>query len=173
MTPEIHKHAAGVFTKRTRLWDPVTGINEYGEAGHEALLPLKTSVYDEIAKGIVRQLSPAKLSSVVSMLKSAVQSRAESVTIQVIEKQNLKAAEKAVSGESDSEDLREELSALRAKIDRMIEAIGKSVPDMNAFASIILRAFTGLRVEMDGRDVGEIVDERLGELYGQRERGEI
>ena len=107
------------------------------------------------------------------MLKSAVQSRAESVTIQVIEKQNLKAAEKAVSGESDSEDLREELSALRAKIDRMIEAIGKSVPDMNAFASIILRAFTGLRVEMDGRDVGEIVDERLGELYGQRERGEI
>lgn len=173
ITPEIHKHAAGVFTKRTRLWDPVTGINEYGEAGHEALLPLKTSVYDEIAKGIVRQLSPAKLSSVVSMLKSAVQSRAESVTIQVIEKQNLKAAEKAVSGESDSEDLREELSALRAKIDRMIEAIGKSVPDMNAFASIILRAFTGLRVEMDGRDVGEIVDERLGELYGQRERGEI
>lgn len=173
MTPEIHKHAAGVFTKRTRLWDPVTGINEYGEAGHEALLPLKTSVYDEIAKGIVRQLSPAKLSGVVSMLKSAVQSRAESVTIQVIEKQNLKAAEKAVSGESDSEDLREELSALRAKIDRMIEAIGKSVPDMNAFASIILRAFTGLRVEMDGRDVGEIVDERLGELYGQRERGEI
>lgn len=173
MTPEIHKHAAGVFTKRTRLWDPVTGINEYGEAGHEALLPLKQSVYNEIAKGIVRQLSPAKLSSVVSMLKSAVQSRAESVTIQVIEKQNLKAAEKAVSGESDSEDLREELSALRAKIDRMIEAIGKSVPDMNAFASIILRAFTGLRVEMDGRDVGEIVDERLGELYGQRERGEI
>lgn len=173
MTPEIHKHAAGVFTKRTRLWDPVTGINEYGEAGHEALLPLKTSVYDEIAKGIVRQLSPAKLSSVVSMLKSAVQSRAESVTIQVIEKQNLKAAEKAVSGESDSEDLREELSALRAKIDRMIKAIGKSVPDMNAFASIILRAFTGLRVEMDGRDVGEIVDERLGEMYGQRERGEI
>lgn len=173
ITPEIHKHAAGVFTKRTRLWDPVTGINEYGEAGHEALLPLKTSVYDEIAKGIVRQLSPAKLSSVVSMLKSAVQSRAESVTIQVIEKQNLKAAEKAVSGESDSEDLREELSALRAKIDRMIKAIGKSVPDMNAFASIILRAFTGLRVEMDGRDVGEIVDERLGEMYGQRERGEI
>lgn len=173
VSPTIHKHAAGVFTKRTRLWDPVTGINEYGEAGHEALLPLKQSVYNEIAKGIVRQLSPAKLSSVVSMLKSAVQSRAENVTIQVIEKQNLKAAEKAVSGESDSEDLRAELSALRAKIDRIIEAIGKSVPDMNAFANIIIRAFTSLRVEMDGRDIGEIVDERLGELYGLREKGAI
>lgn len=171
VSPKIRKHAAGVFTKRTRLWDPVTGINEYGEAGHEALLPLKQSVYDEIAKGIVRQLSPAKLSGLVSTLKSAVQSRAEAVTIQITEKQDLKAAEKAVSAEPDNGELRAEIAVLHEKIDRIIETVRKSAPNMHAFAEIMIQALAGLRVEMDGETVGEVIDERLGELYELREGG--
>lgn len=175
VSPEIHKHAAGVFTKRTRLWDPVTGINEYGEAGHEALLPLKQSVYDEIAKGIVRQLSPAKLSGLVSTLKSAVQSRAEAVTIQVVEKRELDAAEKAVSAESDNSGLRAEVAALRDKLDLVVDTIRSAVPGLNDFASVMTQAFSGLQVVMDNEKVGQLVtpevNVRLNDLYDLEERG--
>lgn len=175
VSPEIHKHAAGVFTKRTRLWDPVTGINEYGEAGHEALLPLKQSVYDEIAKGIVRQLSPAKLSGLVAMLKSAVQSRAEAVTVQVVEKRELNAAEKALSPAPDTDGLRAELAALRDKLDRIVDALRNAVPGLEDIASVMAQAFSGLKVVMDSQPVGRLVtpavNERLNDLYDLEERG--
>lgn len=175
VSPEIHKHAAGVFTKRTRLWDPVTGINEYGEAGHEALLPLKQSVYDEIAKGIVRQLSPAKLSGLVAMLKSAVQSRAEAVTVQVVEKRELNAAEKALSPAPDTDGLRAELAALRDKLDRTVDALRNAVPGLEDIASVMAQAFSGLKVVMDSQPVGRLVtpavNERLNDLYDLEERG--
>jgi hypothetical protein len=84
---QISKHAdgaVGVFTHRTRLWDPVTGVNEYGEKGHEALLPLKQSVYNEIAKGIVRQLSPAKLSGVITAMRESVRSESANTSAAVV-----------------------------------------------------------------------------------------
>ncbi|MEE8706188.1 MAG: tape measure protein, partial [Oscillospiraceae bacterium] len=84
---QISKHAdgaVGVFTHRTRLWDPVTGVNEYGEKGHEALLPLKQSVYNEIAKGIVRQLSPAKLSGVITAMRESVRSASANTSAAVV-----------------------------------------------------------------------------------------
>jgi hypothetical protein len=84
---QINKHAdgaVGVFTHRTRLWDPVTGVNEYGEKGHEALLPLKQSVYNEIAKGIVRQLSPAKLSGVITAMRESVRSESANTSAAVV-----------------------------------------------------------------------------------------
>lgn len=174
-SPEIHKHAAGVFTKRTRLWDPVTGINEYGEAGHEALLPLKQSVYDEIAKGIVRQLSPAKLSGLVAALKSAVQSRAEAVTVQVVEKRELNAAEKALSPAPDTDGLRAELAALRGKLDRTVDALRNAAPGLEDIANVMAQAFSGLKVVMDSQPVGRLVtpavNERLNDLYDLEERG--
>lgn len=174
-SPEIHKHAAGVFTKRTRLWDPVTGINEYGEAGHEALLPLKQSVYDEIAKGIVRQLSPAKLSGLVAALKSAVQSRVEAVTVQVVEKRELNAAEKALSPAPDTDGLRAELAALRGKLDRTVDALRNAAPGLEDIANVMAQAFSGLKVVMDSQPVGRLVtpavNERLNDLYDLEERG--
>jgi tape measure domain-containing protein len=84
---QINKHAdgaVGVFTHRTRLWDPVTGVNEYGEKGHEALLPLKQSVYNEIAKGIVRQFSPAKLSGVITAMRQSVRSESANTSAAVV-----------------------------------------------------------------------------------------
>jgi hypothetical protein len=84
---QINKHAdgaVGVFTHRTRLWDPVTGVNEYGEKGHEALLPLKQSVYNEIAKGIVRQFSPAKLSGVITAMRESVRSESANTSAAVV-----------------------------------------------------------------------------------------
>lgn len=84
---QISKHAdgaVGVFTHRTRLWDPVTGVNEYGEKGHEALLPLKQSVYNEIAKGIVRQFSPAKLSGVITAMRESVRSESANTSAAVV-----------------------------------------------------------------------------------------
>ncbi len=155
MTPEIHKHAAGVFTKRTRLWDPVTGINEYGEAGHEALLPLKTSVYDEIAKGIVRQLSPAKLSGIVDMLRSAVRERNETVTVQVQERRDLRAAEKATLHEEDSgvEELREEVAALSSRMEQVLTLLKEMLGTSKSGANALLQALLGMRIDLDGEAV--------------------
>ena len=177
MTPEIHKHAAGVFTKRTRLWDPVTGINEYGEAGHEALLPLKTSVYDEIAKGIVRQLSPAKLSSVVSMLKSAVRERNDTVTVQVQERRDLRAAEKATLHEEDSgvEELREEVAMLGSRMEQVLTLLKELLGTSKSGANALLQALLGMRIDLDGEAVGRLiapeVNEQLNDLYELEERG--
>lgn len=175
VSPEIHKHAAGVFTKRTRLWDPVTGINEYGEAGHEALLPLKQSVYNEIAKGIVRQLTPAKLSGMMSMLKSAVQSRTESIAVQVVEKRELRAAEKALSSSPETDALRDEITDLREKLGHLVASVGRLLSGMDDKASALLAALMGLRVELDGAAVGRMVtpevNERLNDLYDLEERG--
>ena len=177
MTPEIHKHAAGVFTKRTRLWDPVTGINEYGEAGHEALLPLKTSVYDEIAKGIVRQLSPAKLSGIVDMLRSAVRERNETVTVQVQERRDLRAAEKATLHEEDSgvEDLREEVAALSSRMEQVLTLLKEMLGTSKSGTNALLQALLGMRIDLDGEAVGRLIapeiNERLNDLYELEERG--
>lgn len=177
MTPEIHKHAAGVFTKRTRLWDPVTGINEYGEAGHEALLPLKTSVYDEIAKGIVRQLSPAKLSGIVDMLRSAVRERNETVTVQVQERRDLRAAEKATLHEEDSgvEELREEVAVLGSRMERVLTLLKELLGTSKSGANALLQALLGMRIDLDGEAVGRLIapeiNERLNDLYELEERG--
>lgn len=177
MTPEIHKHAAGVFTKRTRLWDPVTGINEYGEAGHEALLPLKTSVYDEIAKGIVRQLSPAKLSGIVDMLRSAVRERNETVTVQVQERRDLRAAEKATLHEEDSgvEELREEVAVLGSRMEQVLTLLKELLGTSKSGANALLQALLGMRIDLDGEAVGRLIapeiNERLNDLYELEERG--
>ncbi len=177
MTPEIHKHAAGVFTKRTRLWDPVTGINEYGEAGHEALLPLKTSVYDEIAKGIVRQLSPAKLSGIVDMLRSAVRERNETVTVQVQERRDLRAAEKATLHEEDSgvEELREEAAVLGSRMEQVLTLLKELLGTSKSGANALLQALLGMRIDLDGEAVGRLIapeiNERLNDLYELEERG--
>ena len=177
MTPEIHKHAAGVFTKRTRLWDPVTGINEYGEAGHEALLPLKTSVYDEIAKGIVRQLSPAKLSGIVDMLRSAVRERNETVTVQVQERRDLRAAEKATLHEEDSgvEELREEVAVLGSRMEQVLTLLKELLGTSKSGANALLQALLGMRINLDGEAVGRLIapeiNERLNDLYELEERG--
>lgn len=177
MTPEIHKHAAGVFTKRTRLWDPVTGINEYGEAGHEALLPLKTSVYDEIAKGIVRQLSPAKLSGIVDMLRSAVHERNETVTVQVQERRDLRAAEKATLHEEDSgvEELREEVAVLGSRMEQVLTLLKELLGTSKSGANALLQALLGMRIDLNGEAVGRLIapeiNERLNDLYELEERG--
>lgn len=177
MTPEIHKHAAGVFTKRTRLWDPVTGINEYGEAGHEALLPLKTSVYDEIAKGIVRQLSPAKLSGIVDMLRSAVRERNETVTVQVQERRDLRAAEKATLHEENSgvEELREEVAVLGSRMEQVLTLLKELLGTSKSGANALLQALLGMRIDLDGEAVGRLIapeiNERLNDLYELEERG--
>lgn len=177
MTPEIHKHAAGVFTKRTRLWDPVTGINEYGEVGHEALLPLKTSVYDEIAKGIVRQLSPAKLSGIVDMLRSAVRERNETVTVQVQERRDLRAAEKATLHEEDSgvEELREEVAVLGSRMEQVLTLLKELLGTSKSGANALLQALLGMRINLDGEAVGRLIapeiNERLNDLYELEERG--
>ena len=177
MTSEIHKHAAGVFTKRTRLWDPVTGINEYGEAGHEALLPLKTSVYDEIAKGIVRQLSPAKLSGIVDMLRSAVRERNETVTVQVQEQRDLRAAEKATLHEEDSgvEELREEVAVLGSRMEQVLTLLKELLGTSKSGANALLQALLGMRIDLDGEAVGRLIapeiNERLNDLYELEERG--
>ena len=177
MTPEIHKHAAGVFTKRTRLWDPVTGINEYGEAGHEALLPLKTSVYDEIAKGIVRQLNPAKLSGIVDMLRSAVRERNETVTVQVQERRDLRAAEKATLHEEDSgvEELREEAAVLGSRMEQVLTLLKELLGTSKSGANALLQALLGMRIDLDGEAVGRLIapeiNERLNDLYELEERG--
>ena len=177
MTPEIHKHAAGVFTKRTRLWDPVTGINEYGEAGHEALLPLKTSVYDEIAKGIVRQLSPAKLSGIVDMLRSAVRERNETVTVQVQERRDLRAAEKATLHEEDSgvEELREEVAVLGSRMEQVLTLLKELLGTSKSGANALLQALLGMRIDLDGEAVGRLIapeiNEQLNDLYELEERG--
>lgn len=177
MTPEIHKHAAGVFTRRTRLWDPVTGINEYGEAGHEALLPLKTSVYDEIAKGIVRQLSPAKLSGIVDMLRSAVRERNETVTVQVQERRDLRAAEKATLHEEDSgvEELREEVAVLGSRMEQVLTLLKELLGTSKSGANALLQALLGMRIDLDGEAVGRLIapeiNERLNDLYELEERG--
>lgn len=177
MTPEIHKHAAGVFTKRTRLWDPVTGINEYGEAGHEALLPLKTSVYDEIAKGIVRQLSPAKLSGIVDMLRSAVRERNETVTVQVQERRDLRAAEKATLHEEDSgvEELREEVAVLGSRMEQVLTLLKEMLGTSKNGANALLQSLLGMRIDLDGEAVGRLIapeiNERLNDLYELEERG--
>lgn len=177
MAPEIHKHAAGVFTRRTRLWDPVTGINEYGEAGHEALLPLKTSVYDEIAKGIVRQLSPAKLSGIVDMLRSAVRERNETVTVQVQERRDLRAAEKATLHEEDSgvEELREEAAVLGSRMEQVLTLLKELLGTSKSGANALLQALLGMRINLDGEAVGRLIapeiNERLNDLYELEERG--
>ena len=177
MTPEIHKHAAGVFTKRTRLWDPVTGINEYGEAGHEALLPLKTSVYDEIAKGIVRQLSPAKLSGIVDMLRSAVRERNETVTVQVQERRDLRAAEKATLHEEGSgvEELREEVAVLGSRMEQVLTLLKELLGTSKSGTNALLQALLGMRIDLDGEAVGRLIapeiNERLNDLYELEERG--
>lgn len=177
MTPEIHKHAAGVFTKRTRLWDPVTGINEYGEVGHEALLPLKTSVYDEIAKGIVRQLSPAKLSGIVDMLRSAVRERNETVTVQVQERRDLRAAEKATLHEENSgvEELREEVAVLGSRMEQVLTLLKELLGTSKSGANALLQALLGMRIDLDGEAVGRLIapeiNERLNDLYELEERG--
>lgn len=177
ITPEIHKHAAGVFTKRTRLWDPVTGINEYGEAGHEALLPLKTSVYDEIAKGIVRQLSPAKLSGIVDMLRSAVRERNETVTVQVQERRDLRAAEKATLHEEDSgvEELREEVAVLGSRMEQVLTLLKELLGTSKSGANALLQALLGMRIDLDGEAVGRLIapeiNEQLNDLYELEERG--
>lgn len=177
MAPEIHKHAAGVFTRRTRLWDPVTGINEYGEAGHEALLPLKTSVYDEIAKGIVRQLSPAKLSGIVDMLRSAVRERNETVTVQVQERRDLRAAEKATLHEEDSgvEELREEVAVLGSRMEQVLALLKELLGTSKSGANALLQALLGMRIDLDGEAVGRLIapeiNERLNDLYELEERG--
>ena len=177
MAPEIHKHAAGVFTRRTRLWDPVTGINEYGEAGHEALLPLKTSVYDEIAKGIVRQLSPAKLSGIVDMLRSAVRERNETVTVQVQERRDLRAAENATLHEEDSgvEELREEAAVLGSRMEQVLTLLKELLGTSKSGANALLQALLGMRINLDGEAVGRLIapeiNERLNDLYELEERG--
>lgn len=177
MTSEIHKHAAGVFTKRTRLWDPVTGINEYGEVGHEALLPLKTSVYDEIAKGIVRQLSPAKLSGIVDMLRSAVRERNETVTVQVQERRDLRAAEKATLHEENSgvEELREEVAVLGSRMEQVLTLLKELLGTSKSGANALLQALLGMRIDLDGEAVGRLIapeiNERLNDLYELEERG--
>lgn len=148
--PKISKHAAGVFTKRTRLWDPITGINEYGEAGHEALLPLKESVFNEIARGITRQLSPAKLSGLMSQLKSAVQGEMSEISVQM-------------TASSD-------YSQSSVKSDRMIDRLtGK----MDAILDK-LEGLASLSVLMDGQKVGKLVtatvNAGLNDIYSNSER---
>lgn len=151
--PKISKHAAGVFTKRTRLWDPITGINEYGEAGHEALLPLKESVFNEIARGITRQLSPAKLSGLMSQLKSAVQGEMSEISVQM-------------TASSD-------YSQSSVKSDRMIDRLtGK----MDAILDK-LEGLASLSVLMDGQKVGKLVtatvNAGLNDIYSTNERSKF
>ena len=151
--PKISKHAAGVFTKRTRLWDPITGINEYGEAGHEALLPLKESVFNEIARGIARQLSPAKLSGLMSQLKSAVQGEMSEISVQM-------------TASSD-------YSQSSVKSDRMIDRLtGK----MDAILDK-LEGLASLSVLMDGQKVGKLVtatvNAGLNDIYSNSERSKF
>lgn len=169
VSPEIHKHAAGVFTKRTRLWDPVTGINEYGEAGHEALLPLKTSVYNEIAKGIVRQLSPAKLSGIVDTLRAAVQNRRESITIQIQQAQQLDTAVKTIS--PDNTEMKSEMSLLRNDLAELKTAVLGNRPDNKGLIEGFTMALRMLKIQMDGQQVGTVVNERLGNILNLEERG--
>lgn len=156
VAPKIAKHAAGVFTKRTRLWDPVTGINEYGEAGHEALLPLKTSVFDEIAQGIVRQLSPAKLSGMMSQLKAAVQSEAGAVSLQITAKSD-------VDSQYNSQTKAQEIfESMAQKMDAMLEK---------------LERLANLTIMMDSEKVGKLVaapvNAGLGDIYNMEERGKF
>ena len=151
--PKISKHAAGVFTKRTRLWDPITGINEYGEAGHEALLPLKESVFNEIARGIARQLSPAKLSGLMSQLKSAVQGEMSEISVQM-------------TASSD-------YSQSSVKSDRMIDRLtGK----MDAILDK-LEGLASLSVLMHGQKVGKLVtatvNAGLNDIYSNSERSKF
>ncbi len=155
VSPEIHKHAAGVFTKRTRLWDPVSGINEYGEAGHEALLPLKASVYNEIAKGIVQQLSPAKLSGMMSQLRAAVQSEMGSISLQMT------AAPQTVQVSADTR-RSESLDVLAAKLDAILDRLSQ---------------LANLTVALNGETVGRLVtpevNARMSDLYDLDERGKF
>lgn len=155
VSPKISKHAAGVFTKRTRLWDPVTGINEYGEAGHEALLPLKESVFNEIAKGIVRQLSPAKLSGILSQMRAAVQAEAGSISVQMTANADYQASSKNSEQQKGMDKLFAKLDALGDKLERL----------------------AGLTVALDGTAVGKLltptINQNLGNLAALEERGKF
>ena len=155
----------------------LSAYTTYGEAGHEALLPLKTSVYDEIAKGIVRQLSPAKLSGIVDMLRSAVRERNETVTVQVQERRDLRAAEKATLHEEDSgvEELREEVAVLGSRMEQVLTLLKELLGTSKSGANALLQALFGMRIDLDGEAVGRLIapeiNERLNDLYELEERG--
>jgi len=155
----------------------LSAYTAYGEAGHEALLPLKTSVYDEIAKGIVRQLSPAKLSGIVDMLRSAVRERNETVTVQVQERRDLRAAEKATLHEEDSgvEELREEVAVLGSRMEQVLTLLKELLGTSKSGANALLQALLGMRIDLDGEAVGRLIapeiNERLNDLYELEERG--
>lgn len=154
--PKISRHAAGVFTKRTRLWDPVTGINEYGEAGHEALLPLKESVFNELAKGIVRQLSPAKLAGLMAQIQSTVRASMADISVQLTAKAALAAPTGTPAAQSTlPERLFEKLDDIAARLERL----------------------SGLTVSMNGEAVGRLVtpevNVRMQDLYDLDERGQF
>ena len=84
-----------------------------------------------------------------------------------------KTAQTASSVSGDPTGISGRLAALTDKFDALLTRLESFGDDRLISLSDLREALKGLRVEMDGRDVGEIVDERLGELYGQRERGEI
>lgn len=155
----------------------LSAYTAYGEAGHEALLPLKTSVYDEIAKGIVRQLSPAKLSGIVDMLRSAVRERNEIVTVQVQERRDLRAAEKATLHEEDSgvEELREEAAVLGSRMEQVLTLLKELLGTSKSGANALLQALLGMRIDLNGEAVGRLIapeiNERLNDLYELEERG--
>ena len=70
-------------------------------------------------------------------------------------------------------DLPQKIGMLFERFDTLVARMEALENDRLVSLSDLKEALKGLRVEMDGRDVGEIIDERLGELYDMRENGVI
>ena len=103
-----------------------------------------------------------------------MQSRSEAVTVQVVEKHELKTAEKALSG-PDPDAFRHEIDALNSKLDRVVAVLQNLFSSIDTKTGAMLQALSGLRIELDGAAVGQLVtpevNVRLNDLYDLEERG--
>ena len=120
---------------------------------------------------------PAKLSGIVDMLRSAVRERNETVTVQVQERRDLRAAEKATLHKEDSsvEELRKEVAVLGSRMEQVLTLLKELLGTSKSGANALLQALLGMRIDLDGEAVGRLIapeiNERLNDLYELEERG--
>lgn len=111
------------------------------------------------------------------MLRSAVRERNETVTVQVQERRDLRAAEKATLHEEDSgvKELREEVAVLGSRMEQVLTLLKEMLGTSKSGANALLQALLGMRIDLDGEAVGRLIapeiNERLNDLYELEERG--
>ena len=163
------KSALGIHSPSRVMRDAVGAMLPPGiSEGFADALPAAERSMEKQLGSMTEKLSGVSIPAMVSasMDTSALEMMRAAV--------DLKTAQTSASAFGDpSGGLPEKIGLLFEKIDALMTRMENFSSDRMVSLEDLREALKGLRVEMDGREVGEVIDERLGELYEQRGKGVV